>query len=92
MSTLVSSSISIAVPGLKEWVVFLRGIALSCQIYLRICAGAIIQEYHRSVKGCERILSGADAMCMDALVTLKEVLHTVVFHLVPLRLMPCSNL
>ena len=71
--------------------IFLREIGFSCQIYVRICAGAVIQEYHRSLKGCERILSGADARSRNALVTFK-VFYTAVFLLVPLRLMPCPNL
>ena len=71
--------------------VFLRGIGLFCQIYLRICAGAVIQESHKSPEGCQRILSSADAKSRNALVTFKEVFHTTVL-LVPLRLMPCPNL
>ena len=58
--------------------VFLWGMGLSCQIYLRICAGAVIQKYHKSLEGCERILSGADARSRNALVTF----HTAVFPLV----------
>ena len=56
--------------------VFLRGIGLSCQIYLRKCAGAVIQEYHKSLEGFQRILSGEDTRSKNALVNLKEFFHT----------------
>ena len=58
--------------------VFLRGIGLSCQIYLRIRACAVIQAYHKSLECFEKILSGADARTRNALVTFKEVFHTAV--------------
>ena len=34
------------------------------------------QEYHKSLEGCERVISGADARFRNALVTFKEVSDT----------------
>ena len=37
------------------------------------------QEYHKTLEGCERVISSADHRSRNALVTIKEVSHTAFF-------------
>ena len=73
MYSLVSSSIQLLFWGLKFSFgvsgIFARFISEYGQVWS-------YQEYHKSLEGCERVISGADARCRNALVTFKEVSHT----------------
>ena len=76
MYSLVSGSIQLLFQGLKfsfqESGIFARFISA----YERVWS---YQEYHKSLEGCERVISGADDRSRNALVTFKEVSHTAFF-------------
>ena len=82
MSSLVSSSIKLLFRGLN--------IPLKGRIsFARICAGAVIQEYYKSLEGCEFGNNPQRCRCkVQECVSHFIVFHTAVFPLFPLRLMP----